>query len=117
LQFGCFVVTDRKENAASAESKGQARILGECILELQPLMSQLNDVYGVGVRQQLAFGRRRDGNDVTVGRFSVQLKIVGDYLAKFENFDGAKLSGPRKANGQVHLMPAEEPQFKWRVRV
>jgi hypothetical protein len=38
LQFACFVVTDRKENAVDLESKGQARLLGDCILELAPLM-------------------------------------------------------------------------------
>ena len=36
---------------------------------------------------------------MTVGRFSVQLRIVGDYMDKFESFDGAKISGPRKATG------------------
>jgi len=43
-------VTDRKENAVDLENKGQARLLGECVLELGPLMSALNDIYGVGVR-------------------------------------------------------------------
>lgn len=32
-------------------------------------------------------------------------------------FDGRNLSGPRKAQSQVHPMPLEEPHFKWRVRV
>ena len=50
LQFACFVVTDRKENAVDLESRGQARLLGECVLELGPLMAALTDVHGVGVR-------------------------------------------------------------------
>lgn len=32
-------------------------------------------------------------------------------------FDGRNLTGPRKAQSQVHPLPVEEPQFKWRVRV
>ncbi len=54
------MVTDRKESAADLENKGQARLLGDCVLELGPIMPSLNDIYGVGVRQQMAFVRRRD---------------------------------------------------------
>jgi hypothetical protein len=32
------------------ETKGQARMLGECVLELGPIMPTLNDIYGVGAR-------------------------------------------------------------------
>lgn len=48
-------------------------------------MPQLTDVHGLGVRKLLAFSRKKDGNEVTVGRFSVKLKIVGDYMSKFES--------------------------------
>ena len=50
VQFACFVVTDRKETASELENKGQARLLGDCVLELGPLMPSINDIYGVGVR-------------------------------------------------------------------
>ena len=50
IHFGAFVVTDRKENAAEFEAKGQARLLGECVLEMGPLMAALNDPYGVGCK-------------------------------------------------------------------
>jgi hypothetical protein len=69
-------VTERKENAVDMESKGQARMLGECVLELGPLMPTLNDIYGVGARQHLAFARKRDDKDVTVGRFTCIIKLV-----------------------------------------
>jgi hypothetical protein len=69
-------VTDRKENAIDMEQKGQARLLGECVLELGPLMAALNDIYGVGVRQHLAFGRKQAEKEVTVGRFTCILKLV-----------------------------------------
>jgi hypothetical protein len=38
-------------------------------------------------------------------------------MTKYDFFDGRNLTGPKKAISQVHLLPAEEPNFKWRVRV
>jgi hypothetical protein len=67
----------------------------------------------------LSFFRKTQTNEeIVVGHFNVVLKIVGDYMTKNEAmFDGRNLSGPRKAQSQVHPMPLEEPHFKWRVRV
>jgi len=70
------VVTERKETAGELENKGQARLLGDCVLELGPLMPSINDIYGVGVRQQMAFVRRREQQEVVVGRFTCILKLV-----------------------------------------
>ena len=69
-------MTDRKENAVDLENKGSARLLGECVLELGPLMNALNDIYGVGVRQHLSLGRRSGEKEVVVGRFTCILKLV-----------------------------------------
>ncbi len=39
IQFACFVVTNRTQgNAAELENKGQARLLGECVLEMGSLL-------------------------------------------------------------------------------
>lgn len=113
MQFAAFIVTDRSE-----EKRGQARLLGECVLELGALIAQLTDVFGVGVRQSLSFFRNSKGQEeVVVGKFNVVLKIVGDYLTKNEAmFDGRNLTGPKKAQAQVHPMPVEEPAYKWRIR-
>lgn len=75
LQFACFVVTNQSQDEADA-SNGQARLLGDCVLELGPIMPSINDQYGVGVRQHLAFARRRDEKDITVGRFTCIIKLV-----------------------------------------
>jgi hypothetical protein len=42
-------------------------------------------------------GRLREGKEVTVGRFTCTLKMVGDYMNKYEYFDGTNLTGPKKA--------------------
>jgi hypothetical protein len=66
------VVTDRSET----EGMGQARLLGDCVLDLAPLMPTINDIYSVGVKQHLAFARKRDDKEVIVGRFTCTLKLV-----------------------------------------
>jgi len=91
-------------------------------------MPTINDVYSVGVKQHMAFARRRDDKEVVVGRFSCTLKLVvsarsdhalqGDYMTKYDlQQDGLNLTGPKKAQSQVHLLPADDPAFRWRVRV
>ena len=61
LHFGAFIVTDRWENAADYENKGKANLLGDCILELGPILPQLTDVHGLGIWKLLAFGRTKEG--------------------------------------------------------
>lgn len=52
-----------------------------------------------------------------MGKFGVLLKIVADYMSSTQTgFDGRNMTGPRKAKAQVHPLPVEEPDFKWRVR-
>lgn len=44
--------------------------------------------------------------------------MVGDYMTKNEAmFDGKNTAGPRRAVTQVHPLPVEQPNFKWRMRV
>jgi hypothetical protein len=39
-------------------------------------------------------------------------------MTKYElQQDGLNLTGPKKAQSQVHLLPTEDPGFRWRVRV
>ena len=116
LQFACFTVTDRKENAADYEQKGQARLLGDCILELGPLIPSLTDIHGIGVRRALEFSRNKDGSEVTVGRFTILLKLVGEYMTQYPGLEGTNLTGPKRSSGEIHLLPPEDMNFKWRIR-
>ena len=53
-----------------------------------------------------------------VGKFSVLLKIVADYMSATQtSFDGKNMTGPRKAKSYVHPLPVEEPNYNWRLRV
>ena len=66
------------------------------MLELGALVGQLTDVIGVPVRQNLSFFRNKGGaQEVVVGRFSIVLKIVGDYMTKQEAlYEGQNINGP-----------------------
>ena len=70
---------DRNEdynNLRELNSKGQARLLGECKLELGPILPSLLDYSGIGIRQSLKFTRISGDKEVTVGRFIANLKLV-----------------------------------------
>jgi len=104
LFFSAFVVANREG------SGGQARLLGECALELGPLAPALIDVKGAGTRQHLKFARYHEGKQVTVGRFLVTLRIVTEANFQEASSDVVEI---------FHPLPAMDPfaQFNWRVRV
>lgn len=82
------------------------------------MMPQLIDVYGVGVRRKIEFSRKKDGSgeDATVARGSVGIKLVGDYISKYDSVTGPQAGAPQKALGNQHALPPERPNFAWRVR-
>ena len=56
-------------------------------------------------------------SETVVGKFGVLLKIVADYMSETQtSFDGQNLTGPKKAKSQIHPLPLEHPDFKWRLR-
>mmetsp|Transcript_19560 Transcript_19560/g.35844 ORF Transcript_19560/g.35844 Transcript_19560/m.35844 type:complete len:468 (-) Transcript_19560:1910-3313(-) len=109
LLFGAFILSNRE--GTSEQGKGQARLLGECVLELGPLTPALTDVRGAGVRQHLRFTRQQDGKTVTVGRFLVNLRLVGEEVMP-SIVDETNRS-------YIHPLPVADPQsdFAWRIRV
>lgn len=52
-----------------------------------------------------------------VGRASCTLKLVGDYVTKFDGPGDSIPGAPKKSMGDIHILPAERPDFKWRIRV
>ena len=107
LIFQVYVVTVRE---GEPKEKGQARLLGDSVLELGPLAPVLTDIRGAGTRQHLKFVREHEGQIVTVGRYLVTLRLV-----PIQNM-------PIESMGEVdifHPLPAVDPfqEFLWRVRV
>jgi hypothetical protein len=100
---------------------GKASLLGTCEIPLTPLLPELIDVYGLGIRQNVKFTRTSasvgvDGSAPTVGLALVTLKLIGDYVTKFDGPADHIAGGPKQATGQMHVLPAESPNFKWRIR-
>jgi hypothetical protein len=85
------------------------------------LLPELLDVYGLGIRRKLEFRRTRgseapDANAPVVGRATTTLKLVGDYLSKFDDAVDQIPGAPKRATGELHVLPAELPDYSWRVR-
>lgn len=107
LIFQVYVVTVRE---GEPKEKGQARLLGDCVLELAPLAPVLTDVKGAGTRQHLKFIREHEGQVVTIGRFLVTLRMI------------PLQDVPIQVVGDMdifHPLPAVDPfrPFLWRVKV
>lgn len=96
LLFAAFVVADREGNAE--QGKGQARLLGESVLELGPLASVLTDVRGAGTRQHLRFVRVHEGKQVTVGRFLVTIRLIPEQAMVPTGLDAADIFHPLPIN-------------------
>ena len=100
---------------------GSSKLLGTATVEITPLLPELLDVYGLGIRRKLEFRRSRagqapDANSPIVGRATCTLKLVGDYLTKFDNEIDAVPGAPKRATGELHILPAELPDYNWRIR-
>lgn len=104
--FQVYVVTVRE---GEPKEKGQARLLGDCVLELGPLAPVLTDIRGAGTRQHLKFIREHEGQPVTVGRFLVTLRVIPEQAVPIES-----------ENLEIfHPLPVIDPykEFVWRIRV
>ncbi|CAD8086706.1 unnamed protein product [Paramecium primaurelia] len=113
LHFEAYVVTDREQGRGpDLDNQGQARLLGECILKLGDFTGPLTDISGTGVRQHLKFVRRND-KQVTVGRFIVNLKLVGEQIIPIND------EKPLESDEIFQPLPASDPfmSFTWRLRV
>ena len=122
LIIKAFVLASRLENVSEAELYGQARQLGQEHVELTSILPELVDNnYGPGLRRKVEFKRMRDGEEANssqpiVGRAFVDLKIVGDYLTKFDSIGDGKKGAPKKSLGEFHVLPNETANFNWRMR-
>lgn len=118
LKFTAMVVVGAAPGAKDSELYGGASALGECSFDINPMLPELLDQYGTGIRRKIEFRRAASGEaqGVVVGRGSCSLKLVGDYLSKFDSVAEGTVGAPKKAVGDVRQLPAERPDFSWRVR-
>jgi hypothetical protein len=105
--------TDSKE--------GKPKTLGRFEIDIGPMIPELVDVYSVGIRRKVEFRRSRPGEPIDistpiVGRCLITLKLVGDYLTKFDSASDGIKGAPKKAQSDIHQLPSESPDFNWRIR-
>lgn len=112
ILFQAFVVADRPENSKNTEGVGQAKLLGEQIFELGPISHLLTNINNMPVKQNLDFTRKKDDENIIVGRFSITLKLLAETLVPDEVMDQA-------INDTAHLLPEMDitRNFVWRLRV
>lgn len=92
-------------NAGSKE--GQPKQLGRYEIDISTMMPELIDIHAVGIRRKVEF-RRGDPNEPLdpnaplVGRCLITLKLVGDYLTKFDSLGDGFKGAPKKSMAEIH---------------
>ena len=111
LIFSAFLVVDRPENVEN-KGEGQAKLLGENILELAPITPSLTNINGFPVKQRLELVRKYGSDNAVVGRLNVTLKLIAEALVSDDLLDQA-------LNDQTHLLPEMDltKEFVWRLRI
>ena len=92
-------------------------------------MTELLDMYGSGRRELLTFRRPKvgdidplkdhflgDSEAMVVGRGISNLKLIGDYMTKFDGVSITDPMAPKPSIGEIHRLPDARPDFAWRVR-
>lgn len=87
-------------------------------MELGPLTPFLTDISGTGTRQILKFTRTQNDKQVTVGRFTVLLKLVGEETIPIDEDKDKQWKNLNKSE-IFHPLPMNDPMmdFNWRLRV
>lgn len=85
------------------------------------MMPELIDIHAVGIRRKVEFRRGNPNEPIDpkaplVGRCLITLKLVGDYLTKFDSLGDGVKGAPKKAMSEIHQLPSESPDFNWRMR-
>ena len=69
------MVIDRPDNS-DKNGIGEAKQLGESILDLGPLTSNLNNINKSGIQQRIELVRRQGDANAVVGRLNLSLKFL-----------------------------------------
>lgn len=130
LYFTAFIVLsvqDYSREHADEEHAGEARLLGECSLNLIPHRFQLWDSNGHGIKQSMKFIRRTGTVEGTVGRFVVNVKYVGEPKPQEQepSIVESKIlpeePGPEDNENMKYIVrplpKSDGYNFHWRVRI
>jgi hypothetical protein len=91
----------------TGSKEGQPKQLGRYEIDIGPLIPELLDVHSVGIRRKVEFRRGQpnlpiDLNAPVVGRCLINIKLVGDYLTKFDSIGDGLKGAPKKTISEIH---------------
>jgi hypothetical protein len=116
--FTSYIVIDRPENNNSSQAKandssgvGQAKQLGENILDLAPLTASLTNINNYPVKQRLDLLRRQGDDNAVVGRLNITLKLLAEAIVPDDHLQ-------EMSNDASPLLPEldQSRDFIWRLR-
>lgn len=105
------MVVDSPSNIKK-DGTGQAKLLGENILELAPLTGDLTNIAGTAVSQQIELYRKMGNTNAIVGKLNVRLRLINELIIP----EDIKEQVP---NDDTNLLPEMDftRKFVWRMRV
>jgi hypothetical protein len=111
LILSAYVVLDRPENK-NKDGLGQANQLGENIIDLAPLTSDLTNIKEYAVKQRVDLLRRQGDSNAVVGRLNLSLKLLAEAIVPEDVLQ-------ETANDPTPLLPEMDSirTYIWRLRV
>ena len=111
LIFSAYIVVDSSDNV-NKDGTGQAKLLGENILELAPLTGPLTNITNSPIKQRIELYRRKDDKNAIVGKLNIQLKLLNELVVPADVKE-------QQPNDETQLLPEMDftRKFVWRLRV
>lgn len=111
LIFSAFIVVDSSENI-NKDGTGQAKLLGENVLDLAPLTGQLTNIANSPINQRIELYRKVSDKNAIVGKLNIQLRLLSEIIVPDDIQEKIQ-------NDQTQLLPAMDftKNFVWRLRV
>lgn len=108
--FSAFVVVDSSSNVDN-DGTGQAKLLGENLLELAPLTPSLTNILDTPIKQRIELYRKMGDQNAVVGKLNISLKLIADLVVP----EDLKEVSP---NDETQLIPEMDftKKFIWRLR-
>ena len=111
LIISAFNVVDSSENIQN-NGTGQAKLLGENMLELAPLTGTLTNIANTPIMQRIDLFRKKGDKNAIVGKLNVQLRLLNEIIVPEDIKE-------KTLNDQTQLLPEMDftKKFIWRLRI
>ena len=111
LIISAFNVVDSSENIQN-NGTGQAKLLGENMLELAPLTGSLTNIANTPIMQRVDLFRKKGDKNAIVGKLNVQLRLLNEIIVPEDIKE-------KTLNDQTQLLPEMDftKKFIWRLRI